>query len=135
MLDWLPGLDPLAQAALAGVFTWTLTALGTATVFLRREMPGSLLDAMLGFAAGVMIAASFWSLLAPAIEMAEGQGVPGWLPASVGFLAGAPFLGLADQVLPHLHPHLPMSRAEGVKTAAQLSHEPRAGATGQCDER
>jgi ZIP family zinc transporter len=116
MLDWLQAMDPLAQAALAGGFTWLVTALGAASVFLRREFPAWLLDAMLGFAAGVMIAASFWSLLAPAIEMAEGQGVPGWIPASVGFLVGAAFLGLTDQVLPHLHPRLPQRYAEGIKT-------------------
>lgn len=116
MLDWLRTMDPLVQAAVAGGFTWLVTALGAASVFLRRDFPAWLLDAMLGFAAGVMIAASFWSLLAPAIEMAEGQGVPGWIPASVGFLAGAAFLGLTDQVLPHLHPRLPHHHAEGIKT-------------------
>lgn len=114
MLDWLEGLSPLMQGLLAGCFTWGVTALGAATVFLSRSLPGVLLDAMLGFAAGVMTAASFWSLLAPGIEMAEAQGTPGWIPATVGFLLGAAFLWLADQILPHLHPG--MEEAEGIKT-------------------
>jgi ZIP family zinc transporter len=79
-------------------------------------MSRALLDAMLGFAAGVMIAASFWSLLQPAITLAERQGVAGWIPASGGFLLGAGFLRLADYFLPHLHPGLPMGQAEGVRT-------------------
>lgn len=117
MIEAFRALDPLVQATLAGCLTWAITALGAATVFARREFPTAVLDAMLGFAAGVMIAASFWSLLAPSIEMAEAQGMPAWLPASAGFLLGAAFLRAADASLPHLHPHLPMSRAEGPKTA------------------
>lgn len=116
---WFSDLDPVFQALLAGLFTWLVTALGALTVFLRREFPRPLLDAMLGFAAGVMIAASFWSLLAPAIDMAEHDGIPGWLPAIVGFLAGGLFLRLADQFLPHLHPSMRMSEAEGIKTPWQ----------------
>ena len=114
-MDWFRQLDPLAQAALAGTFTWLVTAAGAATVFLRKQVPFVLLDALLGFAAGVMLAASFWSLLAPAIEMAERGSLPGWIPASVGFLLGAGFLRLADRILPHLHPLLPIEKAEGVK--------------------
>jgi ZIP family zinc transporter len=106
-----------ALALLAGGFTWLLTALGAATVVLaRRELPRGWLDGMLGFASGVMIAASFWSLLAPAIEMAEGQGTPGWVPAAVGLLAGAAFLRGMDAFLPHLHLFLPVERAEGLRT-------------------
>lgn len=116
MPAWFTGLDPVLQALLAGLFTWGVTALGAATVFLRRELPAALLDAMLGFAAGVMIAASFWSLLLPATELAAAQGVPPWLPACVGFLGGAAFLRLADLAMPHLHPGLPMSGAEGPPT-------------------
>src|SRR5690606_22140290 len=116
---WFRSLDPLAQAGLAGLFTWFVTAVGAATVLITPRMPRSLLDAMLGFAAGVMIAASFWSLLTPAIEMAEAAGQPGWLPAAVGFVAGAAFLRIADQFLPHLHPYLPMSKAEGISTTWQ----------------
>lgn len=116
MIGWFLGLDPVLQALLAGCFTWGVTALGAATVYLRRELPEALLDAMLGFAAGVMIAASFWSLLQPSIELAAAQGVAPWLPAAVGFLCGAAFLRLADRLMPHLHPGLPLSAAEGPHT-------------------
>jgi ZIP family zinc transporter len=76
---------------------------------------------MLGFAAGVMIAASFWSLLAPAIEMAEGSGLPAWIPATVGFLMGGAFLWVADKIIPHLHLGFPMEEAEGIKTSWRRS--------------
>ena len=89
-------------------------------MFLAKNVSRSLLDAMLGFAAGVMIAASFWSLLAPAIEMSEGSGVPGWMPAVVGFLLGGAFLWVVDRVLPHLHLGL-VEQAEGIKTTWQRS--------------
>lgn len=79
------------------------------------------MDILLGFAAGVMIAASFWSLLAPAIEMSQGKSVPAWLPATVGFMAGALFLRVFDWLLPHLHPGFPMYKAEGIKTNWQRS--------------
>lgn len=108
--------SPLLQALLATLFTWGLTALGASTVFLTRQVNRRLLDAMLGFAAGVMIAASFWSLLAPAIEMSENQGLPKWLPAAVGFLLGGLFLWLVDHILPHLHLGQPVEAAEGLKT-------------------
>jgi len=117
VLDWLQQFDPITQALMAGGFTWLVTAAGAALVLLRRSLPLQLLDSMLGFAAGVMIAASFWSLLAPAIEIAETQGVAPWIPAATGFLGGAVFLRVADQFLPHLHPLLPRSQAEGLDTA------------------
>ena len=116
MLESLKALDPRWQALLAGTFTWLVTALGAAGVFLSRRMPERLLDSMLGFAAGVMIAASFFSLLAPAIDLAEQAGMIKWLPAAVGFVAGAAMLRIVDQFLPHLHPLLPIESAEGVKT-------------------
>ncbi len=118
MLDWLLQFDPVTQALMAGAFTWFVTAVGAATVLLRRSLPLHVLDAMLGFAAGVMIAASFWSLLAPSIEIAEMQGTAPWIPAAGGFLLGAVFLRVADQFLPHLHPLLPpRAAAEGLDTA------------------
>jgi ZIP family zinc transporter len=120
-VEWFADLGPITQALLAGLFTWLVTAVGAAVVFMRRTMPSGLLDAMLGFAAGVMLAASFWSLLAPAIELAEAAGTPGWLPATTGFIAGAAFLALADRVLPHLHPTRPLSEAEGPRTVWQRS--------------
>lgn len=114
-------LSPIMQAFLATVFTWGVTALGAANVFLTRKFHQKFLDWILGFAAGVMIAASFWSLLAPAIEVAEAQNTPGWIPAVVGFLMGGAALRGIDKVLPHLHTGAPMSDAEGVKTQWQRS--------------
>ena len=114
-------LNPILQALLATIFTWGMTAAGAATVFLTKNVSRSLLNAMLGFAAGVMIAASFWSLLAPAIEMSEGSGVPGWIPATVGFLLGGAFLWVVDRILPHLHLGLEIEQAEGIKTTWQRS--------------
>ncbi len=91
--------------------------LGAALVFLTKEVKRWVLDAMLGFAAGVMIAASYFSLLAPSVEFAEASGTSPWIPAVVGFLAGGFFLRGLDRVLPHLHPRSPMRDAEGVKTS------------------
>ena len=121
MIGFLQQLHPVAQALLAGLFTWALTALGAATVFITKEIDKKILDTMLGFAAGVMIAASYWSLLAPAIEMSEGQGVPVWFPPMVGFLLGGIFLGGIDKILPHLHLGFPIEEAEGIKTSFQRS--------------
>ncbi len=114
---WFSGLSPLLQSLLAGCFTWFVTALGASVVFLTRTVNRRLLDVMMGFAAGVMIAASFWSLLLPAIDMAEAQGLPAWIPASIGFLVGGVFLRLADALLPHLHPGARMVEAEGINTS------------------
>lgn len=116
MEGWFRGLDPVLQALVAGGFTWGITALGAALVLVTGRMPARLLSAMLGFAAGVMIAASVWSLLLPAIDLAEEAGQIGWVPAAIGFLGGAAFLRLADALLPHLHPGLPRSAAEGPAT-------------------
>ena len=115
-MEFFAGLNPMLQALLATGFTWGMTALGAGLVFFGRELSGRTLDGMLGFAAGVMIAASYWSLLAPAIEMSEAMGVPKWLPAVVGFLLGGVFLRLADGLLPHLHIGFKMEEAEGIKT-------------------
>lgn len=116
MMETFQQWDPRWQALAAGLFTWAVTALGAAGVFLSRKLPERLLDSMLGFAAGVMIAASFFSLLAPAVSLAEEMGMIRWLPAAAGFLAGAAMLRLVDQVLPHLHLRLPIESAEGMKT-------------------
>jgi zinc transporter, ZIP family len=109
-------LSPVVQALLATMFTWGMTAVGAALVFGTKNVPRRLLDAMLGFAAGVMIAASFWSLLAPAIELSEAGSLPSWVPPVIGFLAGGVFLRLLDRVLPHLHPGLKISQAESIHT-------------------
>lgn len=119
--EWFVNLNPILQALMATLFTWGMTALGAGAVFSFKSINRKLLDSMLGFAAGVMIAASFWSLLAPAIEMAEGTGVPAWLPAVTGFLLGGVFLWSVDKILPHLHMGLPTSEAEGIKTSWQRS--------------
>lgn len=114
--DWFYALGPINQSLLAGLFTWGLTALGAALVFLTRTVNSKVLDAMMGFAAGVMIAASFWSLLVPSIEMASHQQLIEWVPAAVGFLSGGLFLRICDYYLPHLHPGFPMDQAEGIQT-------------------
>ncbi|MBX5445601.1 ZIP family metal transporter [Sphaerobacter sp.] len=116
MSEWFQAQNAVVQAILGGGLTWFITALGASLVFFTRRMSQPLLDAMLGFAAGVMIAASVWSLLLPAIELAEETGRPGWAPAAIGFLLGAAFLRLADFLLPHLHLDQPESKAEGFHT-------------------
>ena len=96
-------LGQVWQAFIATCFTWFVTALGAATVFYFKQVNRKLLDGMLGFAAGVMIAASYWSLLAPAIQMTrETNDAPAWFPAAIGFLAGGAFIRVIDQFLPHL---------------------------------
>jgi ZIP family zinc transporter len=120
--NWFVGLHPVVQALLATLFTWGVTALGAAMVFFFKTINRKVLDAMLGFAAGVMIAASFWSLLAPCIEMAkENPAVPPWVPAAVGFLLGGLFLRGMDLILPHLHLGEPIENAEGVPTTWRRS--------------
>ena len=114
MAEFLAGLPPAVMALLATCGTWAATAAGAAVVLLVREVHRKLLDAMLGFAAGVMMAATFWSLLGPAIDAASELGLPAWLPPAAGFLGGALFLQAVDWLLPHLHPGPPEGRAEGL---------------------
>jgi len=114
-------LNPVIQAFLATLFTWGMTALGAATVFIFKGVNRRLLDIMLGFAAGVMIAASFWSLLAPAIEMSRGRNYPAWMPAVAGFLLGGIFLRIFDKIIPHLHIEFPINESEGIKTSWKRS--------------
>ncbi len=121
MVDALLQLHPVVQALLATLFTYAMTAAGAALVFMGKEINPKLLDGLLGFAAGVMYAASFWSLLAPGIEMAEQMGHIPWLTAAIGFMGGGVFMRLIDKVLPHLHPGLAMSESEGIKTSWQRS--------------
>ena len=105
MIDFFLSLSPAMMALIATIFTWLATAAGAAMVFFfRGEIKKTILDAMLGFASGVMIAASFFSLLQPSVEMAEEQGMISWLPAVVGFLAGGAFLLFTDRIIPHQHP-------------------------------
>lgn len=121
LIEVFTAQSPIVQALVATLFTWGVTALGAALVFFFKEINRRVLDGMLGFAAGVMIAASFWSLLNPAIEMSASLGVPKWLPAVVGFLSGGAFLWIVDQFLPHLHLGAEDTEAEGVKTSLQRS--------------
>jgi len=115
--SFFQNLHPIMQAFLATCFTWAMTAAGAAAVFTTKDVSRKVIDAMLGFAGGVMIAASYWSLLAPAIEMSEGKDIPAWVPAVVGFLIGGIFLRGVDKVLPHLHIDFPREEAEGLKTS------------------
>lgn len=119
MYVWFSNLDIVLQALLATLFTWALTALGASVVFFMKEMKQGVLDGMLGFAAGVMIAASYWSLLAPAIRMAEEGDKPAWLVVAIGFLLGGIFLRIVDRYLPHLHIGESIENAEGVKNHFQ----------------
>ncbi len=120
-LNGLLEYNPILLALFATLFTWGVTALGASLVFFFKTINKKVLNAMLGFAAGVMIAASFWSLLKPAIEMAEENGSVPWVPALVGFLSGGVFLLMIDKILPHLHQGLSIDKAEGIKTSWQRS--------------
>lgn len=117
MVEFFSSIDnPVLQALAGTIFTWAMTALGAAMVFFFKEIRKSVLDGMLGFAAGVMIAASFWSLLAPSIDLAEEMGYIKWLPSLIGFLSGSLFFRLVDFILPHLHIGDPIEKAEGIHT-------------------
>jgi ZIP family zinc transporter len=121
MIDFMLQFSPITQALIATLFTWGVTAAGAAVVFFTKTVNPKLMDSMLGFAAGVMIAASFWSLLAPGIEMAEQLGHIPWLTAVIGFMGGGIFMRLTDRLLPHLHLGLDTSQSEGIKTSWQRS--------------
>jgi ZIP family zinc transporter len=121
MIDFIQQFHPVTQAFFATLFTWGVTAAGAAMVFSKKTIKPKHLDSMLGFAAGVMIAASFWSLLAPGLEMAEQLGQTPWLTAVIGFMGGGVFMRLTDKFLPHLHPGLKIDQKEGIKTSWQRS--------------
>lgn len=116
IINYFESIDPVMAALLATLFTWGLTASGAALVFFFKKMNRALFDGMLGFTGGVMVAASFWSLLAPGIEMSQGEGFVKVIPAAVGFSMGAIFIFGLDKILPHLHVNFKMSDKEGVKT-------------------
>jgi ZIP family zinc transporter len=122
IIDFFKGIDPVLAAFIATTFTWLLTAAGASLVFFFKTLHRGVLDAMLGFTGGVMVAASFWSLLSPAIEMSEKM-YPSmkWMPAAVGFLAGALFLFGLDKTLPHLHINFGENEKEGTKTQLHKS--------------
>lgn len=121
MIEYLQQFSPITQALMATLFTWGVTAAGAGLVFFARAINPKVMDSMLGFAAGVMIAASFWSLLAPGIEMAEQMGQIPWLTAVIGFMAGGGFMRLTDRLLPHLHLGFDVQHSEGIKTSWQRS--------------
>jgi ZIP family zinc transporter len=116
IITYFESIDPILAALYATLFTWALTALGASLVFLLKGMNRALLDGMLGFTGGVMVAASFWSLLAPGIEMSPGEGFIKVIPAVVGFGMGALFLFGMDKILPHLHVNFKETEKEGIKT-------------------
>ena len=98
MFDFFVSLSPIYQALIASLFTWAITSLGSAVVFFFKEIRKGIMDALLGFSAGVMIAASFWSLLSPAIEMAESLDLIPWLVAFSGFACGGLLLYVGDKI-------------------------------------
>ncbi|MFZ4672348.1 MAG: ZIP family metal transporter [Flavobacterium sp.] len=117
IIDYFTSINPILAAFYATMFTWFLTAFGASFVFFFKNMNRVVLDGMLGFTGGVMIAASFWSLLSPAIEMSEGEGFVKVIPAAVGFALGALFIFGLDKLLPHLH--INFKETEGVKSPWQ----------------
>jgi len=121
MVNSFQSLSPVLQAFIATLFTWSVTALGAATVYLTRTVNTRFLNAMLGFAAGVMIAASYWSLLAPSVELSKANNMPGWFAPVVGFLLGGAVLWLIDRLLPHLHLGFPDADTEGIATSWKRS--------------
>lgn len=116
IIHYFESIDPILAAFYATLFTWGLTAAGAALVFFFKGMNRAVLDGMLGFTGGVMVAASFWSLLAPGIEMSPGEGFVKVIPAAVGFLLGSAFIFGLDKILPHLHINFKESEKEGIKT-------------------
>lgn len=117
ILAFFEGIDPVWGALLATTFTWLVTAVGASVVFLFKDLSRRWLDGMLGFTGGVMVAASYWSLLAPSIDMSARMGFPEWLPPAVGFALGALFLFVLDKYVPHLHINFDPSASEGPRTA------------------
>jgi len=117
IIAYFESINPVLAALYATLFTWFLTALGASFVFFFKNMNRVVLDGMLGFTGGVMIAASFWSLLSPAIEMSKGEGFVKVIPAAVGFALGALFIFGLDKLLPHLH--INFKETEGVKSPWQ----------------
>ncbi|MGS0972206.1 MAG: ZIP family metal transporter [Candidatus Izemoplasmataceae bacterium] len=118
MYDWIYA-NPILAALIGTLFTYGVTALGASLVFPFKNVNKKVFNMMLGFSAGVMIAASFWSLLSPGIELAEDLGMTPWLQAALGFLSGGLFLLLVDKYLPHMH--VMTKHEEGIKTSWQRS--------------
>lgn len=118
MSELFQNLPPYIQALIAGIITWLLTALGAAAVFIFKKVNDKILNSMQGFAAGIMIAASFWSLLGPAIASSKGRTMP-WLPAAIRFILGGVFIRALDHTIPHIHQNAQdkTHQQEGVNTS------------------
>jgi ZIP family zinc transporter len=114
LIQFFESLDPVLGALYASLFTWGITALGASMVFFVKTMNRAVLDGLLGFTGGVMVAASFWSLLAPGIEMSPGTGFVKVIPSIIGFGLGALFIFGLDKILPHVH--INFKESEGIKT-------------------
>jgi ZIP family zinc transporter len=121
IINQFSSLPPVLQALLATLLTWAMTAVGASAVFFTKSVEKRFLNAVLGFAAGVMMAAAYWSLLAPAVELSKGALLPTWIPPVVGFLCGGLVLWLIDRLLPHLHLGFPTEDAEGLPTGWKRS--------------
>lgn len=132
---------PVLLAFVAGLFTYGMTAVGAGVVFVRRNPSQRFMDVLLGFSAGVMLAASYWSLLAPSVEIARQSGTVAWVPPAAGFLAGGLALWALDKVLPHAHegsdacdidegPHTNLRRSTLLMLAVTLHHIPEGLAIG-----
>jgi len=115
-MSFLINLNPILLSFISGLFTWSLTALGSAVVFLKRKISRKFLDASLGFSAGIMVSVSIWSLLLPSIELSKDISLPKWFPATMGFLLGAIILNIIDNFTPHLHMFEPEEKQEGIKS-------------------
>lgn len=98
MIEWFSSIPYYIAALIATIFTWSITALGSSLVFFFKKINKNFMDAMLGFAAGVMIAASYWSLLSPAIEMANNLKLNAWLITFIGFFSGGLLLFIGDKI-------------------------------------
>jgi len=121
MVELFTSLNPVLQALIVATITWLMTALGAAMIFTTSGVNRKFMDGMLGFAAGIMLSATFWSLLEPAVRMSQGKSLPAWLPVSIGFFAGVMVIAGIDKILPHLHLDAPLKNAEGIKTTWKRS--------------
>ncbi len=117
IVQWFETVDPVMAAFVATTFTWLITASGASLVFFFKSMNRAVLDIALGFTGGVMVAASIWSLIMPALEMSAGEGIAKVGPTVIGFLLGALFIFALDKLIPHIHLNYEkVSEAEGPKT-------------------
>jgi len=116
LASFFEGMGPITGALLGGIFCWFMSALGASSVIFFKTMNRKFFDIMLGFTGGIMLAASFFSLLLPAIEMSHGQYFYKVLPSAIGFSLGALFLYFLDKLIPHVHVNKDFGNSEGIKT-------------------